>query len=270
MVPAPTGCRILSLILLLACTDSSEIQPVLSVFHQIQASPPFFFFGRGSTVNHFKGAGYLAPQWCDVSKSDNRHSRDWAKQGHQCPPTRALSLPNDSVAPLQPAASAKQDQQMNGHYFHNTHFFAKWRPCRLQGHFNWPFSTPIRLRPLNAAGRKEEWHLLPKAATQRVKERQWGGAEGLKDKGSLFGDGDEWVYHNTLRWRTLHPQWGAPQMTWLTAPLAHSTCTQPLTEYFTWQPCYNHSSPHHTKIGQLSAVETTTGSAASEKPLHGS
>lgn len=88
-MPASTSCCILSLILLLACTNSSEIQPVLSVFHHIEASPSF---GRGSTVNHFSGIGYLVPQWRDVSKSDNIHSRDWVKQRCQCHPTRALSL----------------------------------------------------------------------------------------------------------------------------------------------------------------------------------
>lgn len=115
---------------------------------------------------------------------------------------------NDSVAPLQPVASAKQDQRMNGRYFHTTHFFAKWSLRRLRGHFNWPFSTPITLRPLNAAGGEEEWHLLPQIATQRVKERHREGGVGVKDKGSLFTDGDEWVDHNTFRRRPLHPQRG--------------------------------------------------------------
>lgn len=35
-----------------------------------------------------------------------------------------------------------------------------------------------------------------------------GGGGGLKDKGSLFADGDEWVDHNALWRRPLHPQRG--------------------------------------------------------------
>lgn len=117
---------------------------------------------------------------------------------------------NDSVAPMQPVASAKQDQWMNGCYFPNTHFFAKWSLRRLPGTLQLVlFQTPITLRPLNTAGGEEKWHLLPQAAAQRVKERQKEqGAVGVKDKGSLFGDGDEWVDHNTFQWRPLHPQRG--------------------------------------------------------------
>lgn len=117
---------------------------------------------------------------------------------------------NDSVAPLQPVASAKQDQQMNGRYFPNTHFFAKWSLRRLPGTLELVlFQTSITLQPLNTAGREEEWHLLPQAATQRVKERQKErGAIGVKDKESLFADGGEWVDHNTFWWRLLRPQKG--------------------------------------------------------------
>lgn len=177
MVPASTGCCILSLILLLACTDSSQIEPVLSVFHQIEASP---LSGRGSTVNHFSATGYLVPQWCDVSKSDNIHSRDWAEQRRQCPPTRALSLPKrlcGSIATSSQRWTRPADEWV---LFSQHALLRKMRaPRRLRGHFNWPFSTPITLGAVNAAGGEEEWHLLPKTATQRVKERhREGGCRG--------------------------------------------------------------------------------------------
>lgn len=161
---------------------------------------------------------------------------------------------NDSMVPLKPLASATQDEWMNGCYFHNTGFFAKWRLRRLRGHFNWPFSTPIKLRPLNAAGGEEEWHLLPKIATQRVKERQGSGMSKTKRQRvplcwRWWMSGSQHVSAQAFAYTV-----GVPQMTWQTAQLTRFTCTCPTAGDFTQQPFENSSTLHDTKIGQLIPV----------------
>lgn len=130
---------------------------------------------------------------------------EWNKDTSVLPQEPSFCL-NDSVAPLPPVASAKQNQQMNGRFFPNTHFFAKWSLRRLRGHFNWPFSTAITLRSLNEHG--TDCH-------KRVNNGPRGGdfvcvcvwvRVGWDGGG---GRDDEWVDHNNFWRRPLHPHRGS-------------------------------------------------------------
>ena len=173
--------------------------------------------------------------WCVKNRTTYIPGIERHKETSVLPQGPSLCL-NDSVAPLQPVASAKQDQRMNGRYFHNTHFFAKWSLRRMRGHFNWPFSAPIALRPAETtAGREDEWHLLPQIATQRVKEGQgeWG-AQGWETRGpSSLTVMNEWITTHFRRGLCI-PRGSSSNVT-----TDSSTCLlhlHPPSEYFTWWP----------------------------------
>lgn len=119
---------------------------------------------------------------------------------------------NDSVAPLPPVASAKQDQRMNGRLFSQHALLRKMKPCAGCG----DTSTGLFQHPLHweqwtqQAEKKSDIYCqrLPHKELKRDRGRGGRGRVGLKDKGSLFADGDEWVDHNTFRGRPLQPQRG--------------------------------------------------------------
>lgn len=148
------------------------------------------------------------------------------------PTPQELSLClNESVAPLQPADSAKQDEWMNGWYFHNTHFFAKWRQHRLQGHFNWPFSAPITLWPVKKSD--IYCHRLLHKELNRDRGCQGGGVKDWKTRGpSLLMVMNEWIITRFGKGLCLHTG-RAPWMTWVIAQLPCSTCAHPLGWGFT-------------------------------------
>lgn len=76
-------------------------------------------------------------------------------------------------------------------------------------------------------------------------DRRKGGV-GRQTRGpSLLTVMNEWI--TTRSAEAFASTVGAPQMTWLTAQLAHSTCTHPPAEYFTQRPCYNHSTAQTLK-----------------------
>lgn len=200
--------------------------------------PPWF--GGGSTVNHFSGTGYLAPQRCDVSELDNIHSRGRAKQRRQCASTRALSLSKrlgGSAAMSSPRwTGAPHEWEL----FEQHAVLGRMRPVQAAGHFNWPFSTPRTLRPLRTAGGEEEGHLLPQIATQRLKEtRRATERQGVPLRWRWWVSGSQHVSEEAA-------EGAPPPTTWPTAPLARSLHLH--REYFTHQPCCDRSTPETLNV----------------------
>lgn len=248
MVPAPTGCDVHSLIISLACTDHGEICAVLSVFNHWEA-PPLFWLRINSYPCLRNWLLSATMMWCFQF---GEQTLDSGKRGSQCPPTRALSLFKWLCGSIATSGQCYTRRMNEWLLFSQHRVLFKIKAAQAAG----DTSTGLFQHPLNwdhwtqRAERKSDIYCQRLPHKELKRDRGVGWAR-LKDKGSLFADGEEWVDHNTFQRRPFAYTVGVPQMTWQTAQLTRLTCTCPTAGDFTQQPFENSSAPHATKIGRL-------------------